>query len=179
MANLDKIKVGETTYDIQDSAARTEVAGKQEKLVSGTNLKTVNGESLLGSGNITTSTSGTRFYKHHITHNVGADGHCLLGAEGLNLTIVSTRQAKYVSNLAKETLNDIIIMISGEYNDYYNDEDHYQYPCLATFGAEGWEFAEYVIPQGGGNITLSKRSLPVLYDEDYNEVPLSDTVTEL
>lgn len=49
MANLDKIKVGEITYDIQDSTARNT---KQDALVSGSNIKTINGESLLGSGDI-------------------------------------------------------------------------------------------------------------------------------
>lgn len=71
MANLDKIKVGETTYDIQDSTARTSVAGKQEKLVSGTNLKTVNGTSLLGSGNLNVC---PRFYKHDIKTQMIQEG---------------------------------------------------------------------------------------------------------
>lgn len=31
------------------------VGGKQDKLVSGTNIKTINGQSILGSGNITIS----------------------------------------------------------------------------------------------------------------------------
>lgn len=37
----------------------TDLAGKQATLVSGTNIKTVNGNSLLGSGNITISSGGT------------------------------------------------------------------------------------------------------------------------
>lgn len=41
--------------DLQDevSGVKTSVAAKQDKLVSGTNIKSVNGNSLLGSGNIT------------------------------------------------------------------------------------------------------------------------------
>ena len=35
------------------------ISNKQDKLVSGTNIKTINGNSLLGSGNITINTSGT------------------------------------------------------------------------------------------------------------------------
>ncbi len=43
--------------DLQDdvSSVKTSVASKQDKLVSGTNIKSVNGNSLLGSGNITIS----------------------------------------------------------------------------------------------------------------------------
>lgn len=37
---------------LKDYATKTEVEGKQNQLVSGTNIKTINGESILGSGNI-------------------------------------------------------------------------------------------------------------------------------
>lgn len=37
---------------------KTDISGKQDKLISGTNIKTVNGQSLLGSGNITISGGG-------------------------------------------------------------------------------------------------------------------------
>lgn len=37
---------------------KTDISGKQDKLISGTNIKTVNGKSLLGSGNITISGGG-------------------------------------------------------------------------------------------------------------------------
>lgn len=45
---------------IQDLCTRIalEVKGKQNTLVSGTNIKTINGESVLGSGNIVISGSG-------------------------------------------------------------------------------------------------------------------------
>lgn len=42
--------------DVSNLATKTEVAAKQDALVSGTNIKTVNGESLLGSGDISTYT---------------------------------------------------------------------------------------------------------------------------
>ena len=38
--------------DISNLATKTEVAAKQDALVSGTNIKTINGTSLLGEGNI-------------------------------------------------------------------------------------------------------------------------------
>lgn len=45
-------KVDTTTYDTFTAATNTALAGKQATLVSGTNIKTVNNQSLLGSGNI-------------------------------------------------------------------------------------------------------------------------------
>lgn len=46
---LKELKVGSDIYEIYDEVARTT---KQDILVSGTNIKTVNGQSLLGSGDI-------------------------------------------------------------------------------------------------------------------------------
>lgn len=45
-------KVDTTTYDTFTGATNTALGGKQATLVSGTNIKTVNNQSLLGSGNI-------------------------------------------------------------------------------------------------------------------------------
>ena len=41
-----------TTYEIEDEQARTDILTKQDTLVSGTNIKTINNNSILGSGNI-------------------------------------------------------------------------------------------------------------------------------
>lgn len=57
---IDKIKISNTTYDIKDnisgyvtSSELTEkISGKQDKLISSENIKTINGKSILGSGNI-------------------------------------------------------------------------------------------------------------------------------
>ena len=45
----------QASLDKADTALQThqDISGKQDKLVSGTNIKTINGQSLLGSGNIT------------------------------------------------------------------------------------------------------------------------------
>lgn len=44
--------------DVSNLATKTELAAKQDALISGTNIKTINGTSLLGSGNITIESSG-------------------------------------------------------------------------------------------------------------------------
>ena len=48
-------KVDNTTYTAYTAATDTALSGKQETLVSGTNIKTINGSSVLGSGDITIS----------------------------------------------------------------------------------------------------------------------------
>ena len=47
------------SIDTETIATKTELQGKQDTLVSGTNIKTVNGNSLLGSGNITIEGGGS------------------------------------------------------------------------------------------------------------------------
>lgn len=55
MADVKEISVGNVVYSIKDATARSGLASKQDTLVSGTNIKTINNESLLGSGNISIS----------------------------------------------------------------------------------------------------------------------------
>lgn len=48
------------TYQVKgDYATKEEIAGKQDTLVSGTNIKTINGNSVLGAGDITIQAGGT------------------------------------------------------------------------------------------------------------------------
>lgn len=49
---VSNLSDGTNTYAIKDSEARAALANKQDTLVSGTNIKTINSTSLLGSGDI-------------------------------------------------------------------------------------------------------------------------------
>lgn len=48
-----------TIPDVSGLATKEEMAGKQDTLVSGTNIKTINGQSVIGSGNIDITEGGT------------------------------------------------------------------------------------------------------------------------
>ena len=52
---ISNLSNGTDTYIIKDAEARSSLANKQDILVSGTNIKTINNTSILGSGNISTS----------------------------------------------------------------------------------------------------------------------------
>ncbi len=55
MANtnyISQLSDGTNTYVIKDAEARTSIANKQDTLVSGTNIKTINGNSVLGNGDL-------------------------------------------------------------------------------------------------------------------------------
>lgn len=59
MADISKITLpNNDEYNIKDATARSSLANKQDTLVSGTNIKTINNNSILGSGNITIQGSG-------------------------------------------------------------------------------------------------------------------------
>ena len=49
---MNTLVIGTKEYEIVDATARSGLSSKQDTLVSGTNIKTINNESLLGSGNI-------------------------------------------------------------------------------------------------------------------------------
>ena len=55
--------------DISNLATKEEINSKQDKLVSGTTIKTINGESLLGSGNIEVK-AGTQYAMVVVDHTV-------------------------------------------------------------------------------------------------------------
>ena len=63
MADISQfILPNNVSYNIKDATARSEISNKQDTLVSGTNIKTINGESIVGSGNLVLSTGAGLFY---------------------------------------------------------------------------------------------------------------------
>ena len=58
---LNKINLSGVSYDLQDYEASQALSGKQDTLISGTNLKTVNSQSLLGEGNIEIQGGGASY----------------------------------------------------------------------------------------------------------------------
>lgn len=71
MTAADKALLG--TLDVDVASLETAMSGKQETLVSGTNIKTVNGQSVLGSGDITVAGgAGASFLSRKVT--VAANG---------------------------------------------------------------------------------------------------------
>lgn len=55
--SIDTVEIEQTIGDV--AALQTDVEGKQDTLVSGTNIKTINGKSVLGSGDIVISGGGS------------------------------------------------------------------------------------------------------------------------
>lgn len=82
------------------------ISNKQDKLVSGTNIKTINGNSLLGSGNITINTSGTIDSALSTTSTNPVQNKVINSA-------LSNKQDKLVSGTNIKSINNTSILSSG------------------------------------------------------------------
>lgn len=87
-SDISKIKINSAVYNIKDAAARTELLNKQDTLVSGTNIKTINNTSLLGSGNIDIQGGGSSY--------IAGDG----------IDILTSSEGEVISNIAGMYLGD-------------------------------------------------------------------------
>ena len=102
-----------------DSSAVTEeisaaVSGKQDTLISGTSIKTINNESLLGSGNITIEAAGT--VDQTIisgSTNAVAGGAVYDGLAGKQATLVSGTNIKTVGNTTVLGSGNIALMTAS------------------------------------------------------------------
>ena len=91
--------------------------GLQDTLVSGTNIKTINNQSLLGSGNITIGGGGTSDYDQ-LSNRPQINGHTLSGDMstsdlGIVIPDVSTKQDTLVSGTNIKTINGQNILGPG------------------------------------------------------------------
>ena len=92
----NQIAANETAIESVKESVRVSQTSKQDKLVSGTNIKTINGQSILGSGNITIEGNGT------------VDTSNLATKSELN-----AKQDKLVSGSNVKTINGQSILGSG------------------------------------------------------------------
>lgn len=105
-------------FDASNYYTKTEVdtalSGKQETLVSGTNIKTINNESLLGSGNITIEAAGT--VDQTIisgSTNAVAGGAVYDGLAGKQATLVSGTNIKTVGTNSLLGSGNIALMTAS------------------------------------------------------------------
>lgn len=164
--------------NIAATEARTDLllANKQDTLVSGTNIKTVNGNSLVGSGNIqigeggTTYTAGTGI---DITNDViSVDSSVLTTSTAAEVAMTgSYNDLSNTPNLAavatSGAYNDLsgkpnlaAVATTGDYNDLINKPTEHTYYCtmkIKTTDNKTYVFSKYftttenVMPSSGHN----------------------------
>ena len=87
-----------------------QLSGKQDKLVSGTNIKTINNESLLGFGNITVGGGGSADIKTLHTddeHNVSLAGTGTVGFQGTTGIVTSSNGSNLIIGLTSQMTDTI------------------------------------------------------------------------
>ena len=95
-------KVDSNVYTAYTASTDTAIQGKQDTLVSGTNIKTINNESLLGSGNITIQGGG------------GGGGKAIEAGRGISVTTGETADTvSFNLPISAGTSTNSIIIGSG------------------------------------------------------------------
>lgn len=170
---LDSIDVDEIEKTIGDVAAlQTDVEGKQDTLVSGTNIKTINGESVLGSGDIVISGGGSTDW-NDITNKPtipSAQG----GSSGTNVQyIYSSKDSLNYRSVASQKL-----VQKGGYTSM-----EYWYWGQSEKEATIMDFP-YATSTNGGSMSPSDKSkldgipsIQVLTQTEYDALPSKDANT--
>ena len=106
------IQIGDVESKSDYPAIIERISAKQDKLVSGTNIKTINGNSLLGTGDITINAEDLNPLKADITA-LKADVSTLKTDNTQNKTNISNKQDTLVSGTNIKTINGESILGSG------------------------------------------------------------------
>ena len=106
------IQIGDVESKSDYPAIIERISAKQDKLVSGTNIKTINGNSLLGTGDITINAEDLNPLKADITA-LKADVSTLKTDDTQNKTNISNKQDTLVSGTNIKTINGESILGSG------------------------------------------------------------------
>lgn len=119
--SLDDIPDG-STRKLSDYAKTTQLATKQDALVSGTNIKTINNESILGSGNITIQ--GGSGGDTNVIETVKVNGTALTPDANKAVDITSIPASivtqdsthRFVSDTEKTTWNNKVSNVQSDWN---------------------------------------------------------------
>lgn len=170
---LDSIDTAEIEQVIGDVAAlQTDIEGKQDTLVSGTNIKTINGESVLGSGDIVISGGGSTDW-NDITNKPtipSAQG----GSSGTNAQYIYSSK----DNLNYRSIASQRLVQKGGYTSM-----EYWYWGQSEKEATTMDFP-YATSSNGGSISPSDKSkldaipsIQVLTQNEYDALPSKDANT--
>ena len=98
--------------DLSGKADASALAGKQDKLISGTNVKTINGQSILGSGNIPISGSGSSYDDTELRGRVTA---AEAEIDALQLLVTETQLSSTISATATAA-TDYVLTFNNTYS---------------------------------------------------------------
>ena len=104
-----------------ESYVNTQLSSKQDTLVSGTNIKTINGQSLLGSGNISISGGGASLTYGDFSDNT-AQAPSLSPIVLDSYSLTTYRSGKYMIQAVGTTIHTLEVMITHDDTSVYMNE---------------------------------------------------------
>ena len=171
LTSVTKADVGlanaENTSDANkpiSSATQTALNAKQATLVSATNIKTINGASVLGSGDLVVSGSGaSRVFLPNDVSNANAVANTISDISGLAFPVVAntTYRFKYVIIYnSAATTTGARFSINGVANTFV----HYtsQYTLTATSITNNAGLAGYNVPSGANASSLATGNICII-----------------
>lgn len=152
-------------------------ANYQAKLESGINIKTVNGQSLLGSGDIPISGGGGTLYKHHIYiwQPAWEDPEEGTSQEGCDVYVdiisSSSQPVNTRSGLHSLAASGAVCSAHGQFMDAWDS----QWKIFNYDGLVDDEYMGFVTSNPWGDSGYTFRA----FNEYYYDMTVTDTVTEL
>lgn len=147
-----------------------DISGKQDKLVSGTNIKTINGASILGSGNITIeggSGGGSTTTKPYVLQAVALSELEVLGVGEQTLYFRDYQKAgEDLTALQDAAIGDGLVALEYPYDE---SAMGYIFPTSVRIGSEEYG-AEVQFYLNGATFTLYYPTAP---SEDYSDITVS------
>lgn len=157
----------------------TDVTGKQEKLVSGSNIKTINGQPILGSGDLSIAGGGD-------SGEIGIDvpSATIQEAEGVGRMIIFTAQPGRIttislygldllpSDIVTVDLSDLPQNEYGENNVYVGDAKWAHYHLEIFGGSMSMPLGIGTFGANIGNIIYPNNAYPTIGSNSYIEVDI-------
>lgn len=124
--------------DVANRAA-SDVTGKQDALVSGSNIKTINGQSLLGSGNITISGGGSADLSNYYNKQE-VDDKFGLKANTSDLSALNTTVEQLSTSLENKAEKSDIPSLEGYATQQWVENKHYltEHQSLNGYATQEW-----------------------------------------
>ena len=172
-SNITTLQSDVASLKTDNTQNKTDIATKQDKLVSGTNIKTINGNSILGTGDITISGGGTNYITETtdtlVLTTVNTNGNKFEVRNKTDDTVVSFTQNAPGNSSSYDLFTAILSTAPNEDGELYNivasftkDENwDAKLHIFANAGSSGTGFDITIPPDAYGNIAMASDLEPL------------------
>ena len=172
-SNITTLQSDVASLKTDNTQNKTDIATKQDKLVSGINIKTINGNSILGTGDITISGGGTNYITETtdalVLTTVNTNGNKFEVRNKTDDAVVSFTQNAPGNSSSYDLFTAILSTAPNEDGELYNivasftkDENwDAKLHIFANAGSSGAGFDITIPPDAYGNIAMASDLEPL------------------